>query len=361
MLIKLSEMKIKDNKLVRNDLIKCNIANASLQIDLSVRGYIIGMQYNLIPFKPKGKVPLYPILTKEGEVPQVNYLVNSELGNITPFYLSTGEMPYVPASKESVLPVVDKKEEEITENSYWEYKDGKYKLLGTDGKKDGKNFILKVGEEKPDNITPFNADKIKDKFITMPRRSQRESIAEHWNKYINMERSVDIKKSETSNDVIKFIGTFHEEGGVGYENTDEFVFSKGDENIPKHMGDIVKVDEGDKKITKEGKVNLLYHFHATARIKAEAGSSGSSFGGIKLDSYPYLYDYEPSPLDIKNIPNHLILMGREGINLQISKHDGINFLGIKSDGIAGIILNINKDNMNSHFFYKEFDNEIQKQ
>ncbi len=41
---------------------------------LSVRGYIIGMQYYLIPFKPKGKVPMYPILTKEGEVPQVNYI-----------------------------------------------------------------------------------------------------------------------------------------------------------------------------------------------------------------------------------------------------------------------------------------------
>ncbi len=328
---------------------------------LSVRGYIIGMQYNLIPFKTKGKVPLYPILTKEGEVPQVNYLVNSELGNITPFYLSTGEMPYVPASKESVLPVVDKKEEEITENSYWEYKDGKYKLLGTDGKKDGKNFILKVGEEKPDNITPFNADKIKDKFITMPRRSQRESIAEHWNKYINMERSVDIKKSETSNDVIKFIGTFHEEGGVGYENSDEFDFSKGTEKKPNFIGEFVELECGNRKNTKQGKVNLLYHFHATAKEKPQAGSSGSSIGGEKLPFYPYLFDPATSELDIKNIHSHILLMGKEGINLQISKRDGINFLGITSDGSAGIILNINKDKMNSHFFYKEFDNEIQKQ
>ncbi len=72
-------------------------------MNLSVRGYIIGMQYNLIPFKPKGKVPLYPILTKEGEEPQVNYLVNSKLGNITPFYLSLNG--FVPACKESVMPL----------------------------------------------------------------------------------------------------------------------------------------------------------------------------------------------------------------------------------------------------------------
>ncbi len=78
---------------------------------MNVRGYIIGMQYNLIPFKPKGKVPLYNILTKENEIPQLVYLLNCKLGNITPFYLSLNG--FVAACKESVLPVSDGKKNVI--------------------------------------------------------------------------------------------------------------------------------------------------------------------------------------------------------------------------------------------------------
>jgi len=101
----------KDNEVVSRKPIKCNVANASLQVDVSIRGNIIGMQYNLLPFKPKWTVPLYPILTNEGEMPQINYLLNSQTANITPFYLSAGDVAYVPASKESVL---TKKENEIS-------------------------------------------------------------------------------------------------------------------------------------------------------------------------------------------------------------------------------------------------------
>ncbi len=159
-----------------SELIKCNIANASLQIDLSVRGYIIGMQYNLIPFKPKGKVPLYPILTKEGEEPQVNYLVNNKLGYITPFYLSLNG--FVAACKESVLPASEKI---IEKNEMYFIDEGTGKYLGSFTSEKNTSFsICSI------NRADFN-DLNKNNFNTVDISSDIKISVEDNSKKLNIE------------------------------------------------------------------------------------------------------------------------------------------------------------------------------
>ncbi len=93
-----------DKKEERHETIKCIINNADLQIDVNKKGMIIGMQYNLLPFEKRRKLPMYNILTPDNKLPQVNYLINSQTCSIAPFFISAGETAYLPACKESILP-----------------------------------------------------------------------------------------------------------------------------------------------------------------------------------------------------------------------------------------------------------------
>ncbi len=81
-----------------------NVANAGIEITASSGGHTIGLKYNLLPLESRKELPLYKIVADENEIPQLTYLLNKETNSVAPFYLATTEEPYIPATRESILP-----------------------------------------------------------------------------------------------------------------------------------------------------------------------------------------------------------------------------------------------------------------
>jgi len=223
---------------------------------------------------------------------------------------------------------------------YWKIINNKYVKVGTDNVDDKKNYVLKPDEILTTNITPENVAEHKSKFILLPSYTQRSLVMAHWNKYI----------SNKENELVgttKYSGTFHEEAGVGTDAGNVYFGEPGKKIVPKTLEenvDLTPKNYGETKVQIPETINLIYHFHATAR-KSSDPSSGSSYGDVR----DYLYNQVPSNKDYNNIQAHLNIMKNGGTILQISHGEGINFLGYNKNDERSILLNMNFKQFNFLF------------
>src|SRR5258705_3953963 len=84
-----------------------NLVNGGIEITLNTGGQITSLKYNLLPMYSQKSAALYKVVADEGAVPQLVYLLNRNTNMVAPFYLSTTETEYIPASRESILPSDD--------------------------------------------------------------------------------------------------------------------------------------------------------------------------------------------------------------------------------------------------------------
>lgn len=83
-----------------------NLANGGIKATLSANGELIGLKYNILPLESNKTSKLYSIVSKEAEaIPQLVYLQNKETNWVAPFYASSSKVGFIPATKESMLPL----------------------------------------------------------------------------------------------------------------------------------------------------------------------------------------------------------------------------------------------------------------
>jgi RHS repeat-associated protein len=207
---------------------------------------------------------------------------------------------------------------------YWKYNKETKKMehIGSDKIVDDKHYVLKEGETVS-SVTEENYQDVQSKFELYPTQTQRKGIEKHWTSF---SKFGDIERKKISGDYYR--GTFYEEAGFG---TDVLSGVK-----QSGMGKKVYPESFEKEITVEtpslstenvpGSINLIYHFHPTARKQMDF-SSGTTIGGPINPEFAFKQG--PSQRDISNVPKHKALMPQGGTILQISRGEQIKFLGTK--------------------------------
>ena len=83
---------------------KVDILNADIAITMSTNGQIVRVNYSLLPLQDIKSSTLNKVVAEEDTIPQIIYLLNKDIQNITPFYLSVTETAYIPATNDSIVP-----------------------------------------------------------------------------------------------------------------------------------------------------------------------------------------------------------------------------------------------------------------
>ncbi|MFN3917963.1 MAG: hypothetical protein ACK4K0_09490 [Flavobacteriales bacterium] len=115
---------------------KASIYNAGIKLKLGTNGNMQEINYNLLPIERVQKTILNKVLANESDSPELTFIFNNETNNITPFYFTSSDFPFIQASNQSFLPsslLVKKKKRKKTYERNYEEKIGLTEVPHTPG------------------------------------------------------------------------------------------------------------------------------------------------------------------------------------------------------------------------------------